>query len=210
MKFLITRHLKKALLILISSFCPTTYVSYVSDFEKQQQQRWQNVNNNIIIIGVGPRALIEVTCLCSNWKLNSQQFHKNTQNIGLTIPGKLLVFRCGFHVKSGRFHVKSTWHSLPTALHATEEVFLKSLIYKVSRWISPEISRFHEIRTKSVTWAFASWSSIVLSKNERPNRVNCKTVYSETVVITISLCYSSFDCLLLYFHLIMVTKLSKL
>ena len=34
---------------------------------------------------------------------------------------QLLVFRSGFHVKSGRFHVKSTWHSLPTALHETEE-----------------------------------------------------------------------------------------
>ena len=49
-------------------------------------------------------------------------------------------------VKSGGFHVK-TWHSLPTALHKTEEFFLKYLIYKFCRWISPEIhiksTRFH-------------------------------------------------------------------
>ena len=63
------------------------------------------------------------------WLNRTKKKQTKKTNIGLTIPGKLLVFRCGFHVKS-------TWHSLPTALHATEEFFLKSLIYKVSRWIS--------------------------------------------------------------------------
>ena len=51
-------------------------------------------------------------------------------------------------MKSAGFHVKS-WHSLPTALHETEEFFLNSLIYKVFRWISHEIWQiscgFHEI-----------------------------------------------------------------
>ena len=55
--------------------------------------------------------------------------------IGLTIPGKLVFRNLADFVKSGRFH-EILRHSLPTALHETEEFLLSYLIYKVFRWIS--------------------------------------------------------------------------
>ena len=55
---------------------------------------------------------------------------------------QLLVFRnLADFVKSGRFH-EILRHSLPTALHKTEEFFLNYLIYKVCKWISWNPSDF--------------------------------------------------------------------
>ena len=50
--------------------------------------------------------------------------------MGLTIPGNW-SFVADF-VKSSRFHVKIMRHSLPTALHESEEFFLNYLILRFS------------------------------------------------------------------------------
>ena len=61
---------------------------------------------------------------------------------GLTIHGNCWSFEIrqisheiGDFVKSSGFH-EILGHSLPSALHKTEEFFLNYLIYKVCNWIS--------------------------------------------------------------------------
>ena len=71
-------------------------------------------------------------------------------------------------------------HSLPTALHKTEEFFLKYLIYKFCRWISPEIhmkssgfhvksARFHEIKNVSF-WVITKYRSFFRKTKHQPGQ----------------------------------------
>ena len=61
----------------------------------------------------------------------------NGVNIGLTIPGNwsFVSWNLADFTRSGAFH-EILRHSLPTALHESEEFLLNYLIYKVFRWIS--------------------------------------------------------------------------
>ena len=73
-----------------------------------------------------------------------------------------------FHMKPGRFReiqqisCEIMRHSLPTALHETEEFFLNYLIYKVLRWISWNLPDFMwnpvDFTWKPEIWTFG-WSS---------------------------------------------------
>ena len=72
-------------------------------------------------------------------------------------------------VKSGGF-CEILRHSLPTALHKTEDFFLNYLIYKVCKWISHEICQIScEIHWISWIWAFV-WSPSIGLSFERPKK----------------------------------------
>ena len=67
------------------------------------------------------------------------------QNIGLTIPGNCWSFVVRISHEIQQISCEIMRHSLPTALHETEEFFLNYLIYKVCRWISHEICQIQNM-----------------------------------------------------------------